>query len=269
MNAPPTPSPDSRPSEREQQGTALRCKEAELGRLAELHNREEFFKQILPLIEPLKDYVKRRLRIVYLDLEVRTPVETTGDILDRVIFKAYAEFRRKPMDLTLEQWLYQLADRILQSYIQRRKRIDARRRSLETLTKTELRTLEESITSDAEGEPWLVEDLDDAEIEQREFTPPADTENDPEKELERKEEVDMVLRTLSKVTERDRAIFELVTVEGFSEDVVSRMYRIPADKVRQIVKSVRDKVRGKGAAASQGTGEKPTDLRSTEKKKAS
>jgi DNA-directed RNA polymerase specialized sigma24 family protein len=150
-------SPAARTSPREEQSAVLRSKEGELGRLADLQKREEFFQQILPLLEPLKDYVKRRLRIAYLDMDVRTPVETTGDILDRVILKAYADFRKKPADLSLEQWLYQLTDWALQSYIQRRKRIDARRRSLETLTKAELRSLEEQITADADAEPWLVE----------------------------------------------------------------------------------------------------------------
>jgi RNA polymerase sigma factor (sigma-70 family) len=251
-------SPAARSTPREEQGAVLRSKEEELGRLADLHKQENFFQQILPLVEPLKDYVKRRLRIAYLDMDVRTPVETTGDILDRVLLKAYEDFRKKPADLSLEQWLYQLSDRVLQSYIQRRKRIDARRRSLETLTKAELRSLEEQITADADAEPWLVEDLDDAEIEQREFRPPADTESNPEKELEREEEVDMVLRALSKVPERDRAIFDLVMVEGFPEDVVSIMYRIPSDDVRNIVERVREKVRREAAAVSQDHNEQRT-----------
>jgi RNA polymerase sigma factor (sigma-70 family) len=161
----------------------------------------------------------------------------------------------------LEQWLYQLTDRVLQSYIQRRKSIDARRRSLETLTKVELRSLEEQITADADAEPWLVEDLDDAEIEQREFRPPANTESNPEQKLEREEEVDMVFRALSKLPERDRAIFDLVMVEGFSEEVVSRMYRIPRGEVLQVVERVREKIRRDAAAVSQGTAKKePTNV---------
>ena len=266
MNASRTPSPDSRPSPREQQGAALRSKEEELGRLANRQERQEFFQQILPLLDPLKDYVRRRLRIAYLELAVRTPVETTGDILGRVIFKAYRDFGRKPPDLSLEHWLYQLADRVLKSYIQSRKRTEMRRRSLETLTKTELRGLEEQVTADADAEPWLVEDLDDAEIEQREFMPPADAGNDPETLAELSQEVDIVLQVLSKVPERDRAVFELVVVEGFSEDDVSRMYKIPLDEVRQIVERVRKKVRQEAAAISRGSSQQPTEKRRTGKK---
>ena len=48
-----------------------------------------------------------------------------------------------------------------------------RRRSLEDLTRKELKELEEPITADSEGEVMLVEDLDDSELPQDEFVPPA------------------------------------------------------------------------------------------------
>jgi RNA polymerase sigma factor (sigma-70 family) len=96
--------------------------------------------------------------------------------------------------------------------------------------------------------------------------PPADARNDPETLAELSQEVDMVLQALSKVPERDRAVFELVVVEGFSEDDVSRMYKIPLDEVRQIVERVRKKVRQEAAAISRCSSQQPTEKRRTGKK---
>src|SRR5437868_8441371 len=110
-----------------QQPQALREKEADLRKLASEGNKEEFFNQVTPLLGPLKSYIKRRLRVAYLTLDIRTPVYTSGDILDRVIFRAYRTFDKKPADLTLEQWLYQLANEILDRYIRHRRSIDKRR----------------------------------------------------------------------------------------------------------------------------------------------
>lgn len=107
--------------------------------------------------------------------------------------------------------------------------------------------LEEPITADAEGQPWLVEGLDDGEIEQREFKLPADTESDPEKE-------------------RERAIFDLVMVERCSEDVVSRMYWIPRGEVRQIAERVREKIRREAASVSQRSSKQRSDRQPAEKK---
>ena len=75
--------------ERERQGKELREREGGLGRLVAQQNKEEFFQQITPFLRPLKSYIKRRLRIAYLTLQVRTPVYTSGDILDEVLLRAY------------------------------------------------------------------------------------------------------------------------------------------------------------------------------------
>ena len=40
-------------------------KEAELRKLASEGKRDEFFREIIPLLKPLRSYIKRRLRIAY------------------------------------------------------------------------------------------------------------------------------------------------------------------------------------------------------------
>jgi RNA polymerase sigma factor (sigma-70 family) len=242
MNAQNNTSPDSSVPRRKQQGEALQQREAKLRRLADQRSKQEFFQQIVPLLQPLKDYIKRRLRIAYLELQIRVPVYTSGDILDKVVLKAYENYSQKPQSLTLEQWLYQLANEKLDRYIEERRHTDARRRSLETLAQTELRALEEPITADAEGEVLLVEDLDDPEYHQREFAPLAKTDSTPEEELEKEEEVEQILLALSHVPEQDRLVFQLFAMEGFPKAAVAAICNISLDEVPRIVKRVRSKV---------------------------
>jgi RNA polymerase sigma factor (sigma-70 family) len=227
---------------REQQGEVLVKKEGEFQRLAAEHSKQEFFKQITPLLQSLKSYIKRQLRIAYLTLRIRTPVDTSGDILDEVVLEAYENYGSKPADLTLEQWLYQIANEKLERYVSKRKSLESRRKSLETLTKSELRTLEEMpITADAEGEPWLPEDLDDREYQPRDFIPPAEP-DDPERQLERKEEFRQILRALCHVPEQERIIFELFAVEGLSKEAVAKILNISPDEVPRMVEKVRSQV---------------------------
>jgi len=88
---------------RREQSEGLGKKEAELGRLASQENKEEFFNQITPLLKPLRSYIKRRLRLAYLTLQIRTPVYTSGDLLNQVILRAYERYGNKPANLTLEE----------------------------------------------------------------------------------------------------------------------------------------------------------------------
>lgn len=241
MNSRHTPGMQERVARRKHQQEQLRDSEAELRTLAGQGKREEFFKRIVPLIGPLREHIKRRLRVACLDMKIRTPLYTSGDILDEVILRAYENYSRKPQALTLEQWLYQTANEVLESYVNKRSSIDARRKSQEALWAKEMGTLEEKPTADAEGEPVLEEDLDDISYHQRDFTPPADNDN-PEMELERKEQLQQMLHALAEVPERDRIIFELFAIEGFTSEEVGRIIGVNPEEVPQIVSRVREHV---------------------------
>jgi RNA polymerase sigma factor (sigma-70 family) len=226
-------------SRRRQQGEVLRQNEAELGSLQAQGHRNEFFNQIIPLLGPLRDYISRRLRIAYLTTEIRTPVYTSDDVLDEVVLRAYDKYAKRPRDVTLEQWLYRIANDVLDRYIRQRRSNDRRRRSLETLTKAELSTLEEiPFTADADAEVWLPEDLDDSEYQPRDFAAPAD-ESNPEQQLARKEELQQALHAFSQLPERDRIVFELFAMEGFSPEDVARITNVPPQEVTRIVNNVR------------------------------
>ena len=195
-------------AERRQQEEQLQQKEGDLRRLHARGNKEEFFAQILPLLDRLKSYIKRQLRIGYLTLQIRRPVYTSSDFLDEVVLRAYEHYDQKPPNLTLEQWLYQIANEIVGNYIQSASRRDSRRRSLEDLSRKELKDLEEPITADTEGELMLVEDLDDSELPPEEFVPPT-YQDDPTELIEKEELVSLILQALSHIPPRERTVFEL------------------------------------------------------------
>ena len=87
--------------------------------MAQEKKKQEFFNELVPFLKPLQSYIKRRLRIAYLTQEITRPVDNSGDILDRVILNAYENYSHKPDDLALEAWLYQIANKELQSYLSR------------------------------------------------------------------------------------------------------------------------------------------------------
>jgi RNA polymerase sigma factor (sigma-70 family) len=246
---------DTSETARATHGEMLKEREAELRELASQGKQDEFFREIIPLLKPLRSYIKRRLRITYLTQQMRTSVIGSGDVLDDVVLKAYEKFNRKPKRLTLQQWLYRLANEELNRYVSKRTSTEKRQQSLESLTKTELRTLEEMpITADADGEVWFPEELDDSEYEALEFLPPA-FDDTPEQQLERREQILEIIRTLAKLSERERAVFELYVVEGFSKTAVARISGVPTDEVRRIAERVKEHIR-RAIAANQESKER-------------
>ena len=228
-------------NERNRQRELLRERETELNGLAASRHKEEFFRRITPLLGPLRSYIKRRLRVAYAEGEIRTEVYTSADILDQAVLRAYEHFREKPKDLTLEQWLYRVANDVLEDYLRKRKSFEKRRRSLDDLRVKELRTLDETVTADAEGEIWLPEELDDSEYYPSQFTAPAETQT-PEKQLEKKEELQRIVRALAQVPVSEYAVFELYAVEGLPKEDVAKILNISADQVPRIAERVRKRV---------------------------
>jgi RNA polymerase sigma factor (sigma-70 family) len=230
-------------------------KEEELRKLASEGKRDEFFREIIPLLKPLRSYIKRRLHGVRLTQRADIPVLSSVDMLDDVVLEAYEKFNRKPKRLTLEQWLYQLANEEVDRYVSKRGPTEKRRKSLETLTQTELRTLEEMpITADADGEVWFPEELDDSEYQALEFLPPA-FDDTPEQQLERREQILEIIRTLAKLSERERTVFELYVVEGFSKGAVARISGVPTDEVPRLAEKVKEHIR-QAIAANQESKER-------------
>ena len=228
---------------RRQQERSLRLKEAKLQQLAQEKKKQEFFNELVPLLKPLQFYIKRRLRIAYLTQQITRPVDTSGDILDRVILNAYENYSHKPEDLPLELWLYQIANKELQSYLSKEQSREKRNTSFETLSQAESRSLEEMpITADVEGEPWLPEDLDDSEIAPREFKAPANH-DDPETLLERKEDLQAIFDALSRIPERERMVFELVAVEGFSNDAAAKILGLRRNEIPELLEDAKKRLR--------------------------
>lgn len=228
---------------RRQQERSLRLNEAKLQQLAQEKNKPDFFNELVPLLKPLQFYIRRRLRIAYLTQQITKPLATSGDILDRVILSAYENYSHKPDDLALEAWLYQITNKELRSYLSKEQFREKRNASFERLSRAESRSLEEMpITADVEGEPWLPEDLDDSEIAPREFNAPANH-NDPETILERKEDLQELFNALSRIPERERMVFELVAVEGFSNDAAAKILGLRRNEIPKLLERAKKRLR--------------------------
>ena len=160
-----------------------------------------------------------------------------------MVLKAYENFDKKPTDLTLEQWLYRLANEILDDYLAKRRSRDPRRRSFETLEQKERSTLEEiPFTADETRSRGFPRNWMDSEYQPREFTPPA-YEHNPEEELDTKKNYRRFCRRSPGCPNCDRMVFDLYAIEGFSKEEVGKILRIPPENVARIADEVIEQVR--------------------------
>ncbi|MGZ4865684.1 MAG: RNA polymerase sigma factor, partial [Candidatus Angelobacter sp.] len=60
--------------------------------------------------------------------------------------------------------------------------------------------------------------------------------------LERKDEVQQIIRALARIPEQERIVFELAAIEGFSSEATARMLSISTSEVERIKNKVRQTV---------------------------
>jgi DNA-directed RNA polymerase specialized sigma24 family protein len=68
-----------------------------------------------------------------------------------------------------------------------------------------------------------------------------------------------IIRTLAKLSERERTVFELYVVEGFSKGAVARTCGVPTDEVPRIAEKVKEHIR-QAIAANQESKERSEGL---------
>ncbi|HXP43042.1 MAG TPA: hypothetical protein VN833_22510 [Candidatus Acidoferrales bacterium] len=83
--------------------------------------------------------------------------------------------------------------------------------------------------------------MDDSEYQALKFLPP-DFDDTPEQQLERREQILEIIGSLAKLSERERTVFELYIVEGFSKGAVARISGVPTDEVPRIAKKVKEHI---------------------------
>jgi RNA polymerase sigma factor (sigma-70 family) len=225
-----------------QQNVLLKRREEQLRRLAEQGRKKEFFDMLMPLLGTLRPYVERRLRVGQASGAIRPDEYSVEDIIDEALLKAYENFDSRSSGLSLEEWLYQLANETLEKRL-KEGRLEEKHslpQSFEEIKDRELRGLEEveRMTGDAEREVILTEDLDPSDYSLKDFVPPHYSENELKK-LIRKETVSKIIKALSRVPLRERLVFELYAIEGFSKKKVAEISGVPPEEVPRIVKEVR------------------------------
>lgn len=100
----------------------------------------------------------------------------------------------------------------------------------------------------------LVEDLNDSELPPEEFVPPT-YQDDPTELVEKEELVGLILQALSHIPPRERTVFELSVLEGFSNDDVAKIAHVSPDEVPEIVHKVRNEVQQELEAAQRRSDE--------------
>lgn len=216
------------------------------------NNDRTAFNQVLEAFLPqLKRYVANRLRTAVRKGWIPKGKYDPMDIVDEVYLALFEQFNEADMDSArLRVRLFQLAEQKLAEIIEqeREHRGDL---SIEALAAQELKTLEEHITADADGEVVFVEDLDDISYHLDDDKPKIWLLDEgfeaellevlelPQEILADKTKRGLLAQTYQNLPTLSRIVLELRTRGGLSVVEIAEVQGIPEEQVAQLLAAVK------------------------------
>lgn len=220
--------------------------------------REEFAFLIGQLLDPVKHYMRRRIKV----FEVKGLIPEGALKLDEV-FESYKTrlFEQYPTmiasNVSPEIWAYRLADEELEKALKARAWDGTDKRvSIEELTAKEIKEMEEEFSTDGDGDLVMLEELDDISYHLDDYIT-EDIElgvNEEEKLLEQLEaespdvpaEQSFHRKTsamLASMPLQESSIFDLYVHSRLSVEEIALVKNIPADEVQKTLDNVRQQLR--------------------------
>jgi len=209
-------------------------------------DKNTFGKELLPLLNDLASYIKRRLRFAkYIGIKELTDFKSP-EIVNQVVLAAFNQFMKKPRDFSLEHWLFQLADKQLDKILKEAIFESKHLRDWDKFVQKAIDDMDEQMSMSAEGSVELVENLDDLDRPLTEnFLPTLEYQTDYEQNLSNKEQLAKIVKLLAKLPVENRSIFDLNTVEEFSIDEIAKIKNMKKAEVEDIISKIRKMLREK------------------------
>jgi RNA polymerase sigma factor (sigma-70 family) len=219
------------------------------------NDRAGFNKVLEAFLPQLKRYVANRLRHAVRKGWIPKGMYEPMDIVDEVylaVFEQFSEADMAPDKLRVR--LFQLAEQKLDEIISQ-EREHLRDLSIEELAAQELKTLEEHITADAEGEVVFVEELDDISYHLDDDKPKVWLLDEgfeeellavldlPREILQDKAKRQILAQTYQNLPTLSRIVLELRTRGGLSVMEIAQVRGLSETQVQQLLDAVRARFR--------------------------
>ncbi len=216
-----------------------------LEQYADEGRQADFILLLSGLLDGLRGYVARKLLDAYHRGRLISPDAVDVDELLHDVFETvYRNFRRRPADQDLLDWIYSLIDRRIEQHIEKANESRIVHVTLEDIAAAELEDLNEfPLVVDAEGELYELDDF--YEVVENPYYRLYSYDDFWPLDADRPEEIDphklhvWVANKLARLSERQRDIFDLYALEGMTTEQIARRFDIPKEEVEKTVDEVR------------------------------
>lgn len=201
--------------------------------------KEQFEHLVKKLLPSLHSYILRYLQTHGHDIKLHMSVQ---EIVDEVYIHLFDRFDERPISSdNMSSWIYNMSREYLEKHL-KENFFEGEQLDISKLAETELKTLEEKITTDAEGEVILLEELDDVSYKYEQYGPEVFSKDAFVDHPELDPISDDIEKALDCCNETERMIFEMYWIDELSEKEIGRSLGIDKKEIIEIIKNVTQRI---------------------------
>ncbi len=197
------------------------------------NQRESFFRLLRPQLRFLRDQASRELRRLELAKLLHPGEVTLADVLDQVVALAWERFAERPKKMSLDLWLTDLLDEVLEQIVKQEPRPHV---SLEERID---QVMQEGKARKKEEPEWWEELLGEEERLTLEDVLPDSHATEAWEELDSQEQRDRLLSLLSELPEKQRQAFMLFALEDYNTNEIAILQDRPESEVKADIEAAR------------------------------
>lgn len=200
---------------------------------------EQFKHLIKKLLPSLHSYILRYLKTHGQKIKLHMSVQ---EIIDEVYIHLFDRFNERPVSSeSLSSWIYNITREYLEKHLKENP-IERNQLDISKLAEAELKTLEEKITTDAEGDIILLEELDDISYNYEHYGPEVLSENAFVEYPDINPVSEDIQNALDCCSETERMIFEMYWIDELSETEIGKSLGIDKEQVLEIITNVTQRI---------------------------
>ncbi len=223
----------------------------ELSELRAADKRKEFNEKLITLLPAVKRYITRGLRLALSKGVISHNKYKPDDFFDQLFIEVYDHLEDVPSADAFHAWLFKRAEKLLEDMEVEEIFEAYYNENVEDYYQAELEKLDESFSTDGDGDLILLTDLDDISYRDHHYILRNIYLDDAHEDLmalmdtERgQKKVKRYLDTALYGMPADaRSVFELATLEGFSSDEIARIKSLDEAEVEELLENARDLLR--------------------------
>ena len=205
-----------------------------------VHDKEKntFIFLLKPYLDGLRKIASREIRNLEIQEHVKLGAVSIEDLINETLLRAWRDYRQRPKDTHLDQWLVQILFQIIKQIASKEKKFVP---LSEALKSNQIKDL--SYEPNFDSDQWWWSKLEPTEGILVEDLLPGEEAPESLRYLTQNEENKRLTEALSLLSKDERQILSLFALDGYDITEIVKITNMPIKKIKDTIERAKNKVR--------------------------